>query len=87
VLPGAVQTLSQILSECKFGLHLILAHQRQSQLGDRPQGALENVQIKVISSRLLLWYDKISAVVMIVLEKGMAARNGTVRLPDLLRHS
>ena len=55
MLPGAVQTLSQILSECKFGLRLILAHQRQSQLGDRPQGALENAQIKVISLRLLLW--------------------------------
>jgi len=39
----------------KFGLHLILADQRQGQLGDRPQGALENAQIKVISLRLLSW--------------------------------
>ena len=47
---GSVQTLARILSECrKFGLHLGLAHQTLSQLGDgRLQGALENAQIKVV---------------------------------------
>lgn len=47
---GSVQTLARILSECrKFGLHLGLAHQTLSQLGEgRLQGALENAQIKVI---------------------------------------
>ena len=46
---GSEQTLAQILAECrKFGLHLIMAHQYQSQLGQALQGALENAQTKVI---------------------------------------
>ena len=47
---GSIQTLAKILSECrKFGLHMTLAHQTLSQIGDeRLQGALENAQIKVI---------------------------------------
>ena len=47
---GSVQTLARILSECrKFGLHLGLAHQTESQLGgDRLRGALENAQLRVV---------------------------------------
>ena len=46
---GSEQTLAQMLAECrKFGLHLIMAHQYQSQLGQSLQGALENAQTKVI---------------------------------------
>ena len=47
--PGSAKSLAQILSECrKFGLHLTLAHQSLSQLGERMRGALGNVQTKVI---------------------------------------
>ena len=46
---GCEQTLACILSECrKFGLHLILAHQSQAQLGGLIQGTLENAQIKAV---------------------------------------
>ena len=47
---GSMQTLSHILSECrKFGLHLGLAHQTETQLGgERLQGALENAQLRVV---------------------------------------
>ncbi len=46
---GAAQTLSQILSECrKFGLYLTLAHQTLAQVSARMQGALGNVQLKII---------------------------------------
>jgi len=47
--PGSVKSLAQILSECrKFGLHLTLAHQSLSQIGERMRGALGNVQTKVV---------------------------------------
>ena len=46
---GSEQTLSHLLSECrKFGLHLILAHQSQSQLSPALHGALENAQLRVV---------------------------------------
>jgi hypothetical protein len=46
---GSEQTLSQMLSESrKFGLHLVMAHQHRSQLGNNLQGALENAQVRVI---------------------------------------
>ena len=46
---GSEQTLARILSECrKFGLHLILAHQNQAQLGGLIQGTLENAQVKAV---------------------------------------
>lgn len=46
---GAAQTLAQILSECrKFGLHLTLSHQTLSQVNERMQGALGNIQLKIV---------------------------------------
>lgn len=46
---GAVQTLSQILSECrKYGLHMTLAHQTLAQVNERMLGALGNIQLKAI---------------------------------------
>ncbi len=46
---GSAKTFSQILSECrKFGLHLTLAHQTLSQLGQRMIGALGNIQTKIV---------------------------------------
>ena len=45
---GGVRTFSQLLSSCaKFGLHLVLAHQTQSQLEERMKGALGNVGTRV----------------------------------------
>jgi len=46
---GGVKTFSRILSEAaKFGLHLILAHQTQSQMSDLMRGAIGNIGIKVV---------------------------------------
>jgi len=46
---GGVKTFSRLLSEAaKFGLHLILAHQTQSQLDHKMQGAIGNIGIKVV---------------------------------------
>lgn len=46
---GMSNTLAKTLSECrKYGLHLTLAHQTLSQVDERIQGALGNVQTKVV---------------------------------------
>lgn len=46
---GGVKTFSRMLSEAaKFGLHLILAHQTQSQMSDLMRGAIGNIGIKVV---------------------------------------
>ncbi len=46
---GGVKTFSRMLSEAaKFGLHLILAHQTQSQMSDLMKGAIGNIGIKVV---------------------------------------
>lgn len=46
---GSAKSLSQILSEArKFGLHLTLAHQSLSQLQSRLNGAIGNIQTKVL---------------------------------------
>ena len=46
---GGVKTFSRLLSEAaKFGLHLILAHQTQSQLDYKMRGAIGNIGLKVV---------------------------------------
>lgn len=46
---GGVKTFTRMLSEAaKFGLHLILAHQTQSQMSDLMRGAIGNIGIKVV---------------------------------------
>ena len=46
---GSSETLSNILSQCrKFGLRLILAHQQVSQLSTELDGALGNVNVKIV---------------------------------------
>jgi DNA helicase HerA-like ATPase len=46
---GGVKTFSRILSEAaKFGLHLILAHQTQSQMSELMKGSLGNIGVKVV---------------------------------------
>lgn len=46
---GGIKTFSRLLSEAaKFGLHLILAHQTQSQLDPKMRGAIGNMGIKVV---------------------------------------
>lgn len=45
---GGVKTLSQMLSSAaKFGLHLALAHQTQSQLDPKTKGAIGNIGVKM----------------------------------------
>jgi hypothetical protein len=46
---GGSKTFSQMLStSAKFGLHLVLAHQTQSQLDFKTKGAIGNVGVKVV---------------------------------------
>lgn len=46
---GGIRTFSQMLSSAaKFGLHLILAHQTQSQLELKMKGAIGNIGVKVV---------------------------------------
>jgi hypothetical protein len=46
---GGAKTFSQMLStSAKFGLHLVLAHQTQSQLDFKTKGAIGNVGVKVV---------------------------------------
>jgi hypothetical protein len=46
---GGSKTFSQMLStSAKFGLHLVLAHQTQSQLDVKTKGAIGNVGVKVV---------------------------------------
>jgi hypothetical protein len=46
---GGAKTFSQMLStSAKFGLHLVLAHQTQSQLDFKTRGAIGNVGVKVV---------------------------------------
>lgn len=46
---GGVKTFSQMLSSAaKFGLHLILAHQTQSQMDFKTKGAVGNIGVKVV---------------------------------------
>jgi hypothetical protein len=46
---GGSKTFSQMLStSAKFGLHLVLAHQTQSQLDLKTKGAIGNVRVKVV---------------------------------------
>jgi DNA helicase HerA-like ATPase len=46
---GGSKTFSQMLStSAKFGLHLVLAHQTQSQLDFKTKGAIGNIGVKVV---------------------------------------